>query len=77
MSFNYSQATSCVFSNLDSVENPIYCALMPATFYAVAEDALILPPDQRLPLARQLLDCVYLEPAPGTPFKNTQSAVRG
>ena len=38
---------------------------MPATLGAVAHDALILPPDQRLALARRLLDSVELEPEPG------------
>ena len=38
---------------------------MPATLDAVAQDALVLPPDQRLALARQLLDSVDLEPEPG------------
>ncbi|GDY21117.1 hypothetical protein LBMAG56_24630 [Verrucomicrobiota bacterium] len=38
---------------------------MPATLDALAHDALILPPDQRLALARQLLDSVELEPEPG------------
>ena len=38
---------------------------MPAALDAVAHDALILPPDQRLALARQLLDSVELEPEPG------------
>lgn len=38
---------------------------MAATLDAVAQEALILPPDQRLALARQLLDSVDLEPEPG------------
>ena len=38
---------------------------MPATLEVVAHDALILPPDQRLALARQLLESVELEPEPG------------
>lgn len=38
---------------------------MPSTLDAVAKEALILPPDQRLALARQLLDSVELEPEPG------------
>ena len=38
---------------------------MPATLDAVAHDALILPPDERLALARQLLESVDLEPDPG------------
>jgi putative addiction module component (TIGR02574 family) len=38
---------------------------MPATFEAVAHDALVLPPEQRLTLARQLLESVELEPQPG------------
>ena len=38
---------------------------MPATLDAVAQDALDLPPDQRLALARKLLDSVDLEPDPG------------
>jgi putative addiction module component (TIGR02574 family) len=38
---------------------------MPATLAALAEDALILPPEQRLVLARQLLESVELEPEPG------------
>ena len=35
---------------------------MPTT---VAEDALVLPPDQRLKLARRLPDSVEIEPEPG------------
>ena len=38
---------------------------MPATLDAVTEDALILPPEQRLALARQLLESVELTPEPG------------
>ena len=38
---------------------------MPATLDAVAHDALILSSDQRLALARQLLESVDLEPDPG------------
>ena len=38
---------------------------MPATLEALAHDALFLPPDQRLTLARQLLESVELEPEPG------------
>jgi putative addiction module component (TIGR02574 family) len=37
---------------------------MPATLDAVAKDALVLPPEQRLAFARQLLDSVDLEPSP-------------
>ena len=38
---------------------------MPATLDALAKDALVLPPEQRLALARRLLDSVDLEPEPG------------
>ncbi|HEY2342962.1 MAG TPA: addiction module protein [Chthoniobacteraceae bacterium] len=38
---------------------------MPANLDAVAQEALILPPEQRLALARRLLDSVELEPEPG------------
>ena len=38
---------------------------MPATLEALANDALVLPPEQRLTLARQLLDSVDLAPEPG------------
>jgi putative addiction module component (TIGR02574 family) len=38
---------------------------MPATLDSVAQDALVLPPDQRLALARRLLDSVDLDPEPG------------
>ncbi len=38
---------------------------MPASLDALSEEALILPPDQRLLLARRLLDSVDLEPEPG------------
>ncbi|MBI4327623.1 MAG: addiction module protein [Chloroflexi bacterium] len=38
---------------------------MPATLDALSQDALVLPPDQRLILARRLLDSVDLEPEPG------------
>ena len=38
---------------------------MTATLETVAHDALILPLEQRLAVARQLLDSVDLEPEPG------------
>ncbi len=38
---------------------------MPITLEAVSNDALVLPPEQRLTLARRLLDSVDLEPEPG------------
>lgn len=38
---------------------------MPATLAAIAQEALILPPDERHSLVRQLLDSVDLEPEPG------------
>lgn len=38
---------------------------MPATLDALSQDALVLPPDQRLILARRLLESVDLEPEPG------------
>lgn len=38
---------------------------MSATLDTVAHEALILPPEQRLTLARQLLESVDLEPEPG------------
>jgi putative addiction module component (TIGR02574 family) len=38
---------------------------MAITLDAVTQDALVLPPDERLVLARQLLDSVDLEPEPG------------
>jgi putative addiction module component (TIGR02574 family) len=38
---------------------------MPLTLEAVSQDALILPPDERLTLARRLLESVDLEPEPG------------
>ena len=38
---------------------------MPATLEALAQEALLLPPDQRLSLAQRLLDSVDLEPQPG------------
>ena len=38
---------------------------MSATLDSVAHDALVLPPEERLALARQLLDSVDLEPDPG------------
>jgi putative addiction module component (TIGR02574 family) len=38
---------------------------MPTTFEAIAKEALILPPEQRLTLARRLLESVDLEPEPG------------
>ena len=38
---------------------------MPATLEALSQDALVLPTDQRLLLARRLLDSVELEPEPG------------
>lgn len=39
---------------------------MSATLEALSQDALVLPPDQRLTLARRLLDSVDLEPEPGS-----------
>ncbi len=53
------------FSRLDSTKLPLYRVAMPVTLDAVAHDALVLPPDQRLALARQLLESVDLEPEPG------------
>jgi putative addiction module component (TIGR02574 family) len=53
------------FSRLDSSDLPHHVSAMPATLDAVAHDALILPPNQRLALVRQLLDSVDLEPEPG------------
>ena len=38
---------------------------MSANLTALSRDALVLPPDERLQLARQLLDSVDLEPEPG------------
>ncbi len=38
---------------------------MPNTLDALSQEALELPPDQRLTLARRLLDSVDLEPDPG------------
>lgn len=38
---------------------------MPITLEALSQDALFLPPEQRLTLARRLLDSVDLEPEPG------------
>jgi putative addiction module component (TIGR02574 family) len=38
---------------------------MSATLDALSHDALALPADQRLALARRLLDSVDLEPEPG------------
>ncbi len=38
---------------------------MAATLEALSLDALVLPPEQRLTLARRLLDSVDLEPEPG------------
>ncbi|MDA1276628.1 MAG: addiction module protein [Verrucomicrobia bacterium] len=38
---------------------------MSATLDAVTQEALILPPEERLALARRLLDSVDLEPEPG------------
>jgi putative addiction module component (TIGR02574 family) len=38
---------------------------MPASLDALSEEALVLPPDQRLVLARRLLDSVDLDPEPG------------
>jgi putative addiction module component (TIGR02574 family) len=38
---------------------------MQITIETLSQQALVLPPDQRLKLARQLLDSVELEPEPG------------
>lgn len=59
------QAVSRRLSPLDGSESPLQRQVLPVTLEAVAHDALILPPDQRLALARQLLDSVELEPEPG------------
>ena len=42
-----------------------YRAPMPATLETLAQDALVLPPDQRLTLACQLLASVEPDPEPG------------
>jgi putative addiction module component (TIGR02574 family) len=49
---------------------------MPVTLDAVTHDALILPPDQRLTLARQLLESVDLEPDPGSEAAWEEEIVR-
>jgi putative addiction module component (TIGR02574 family) len=49
---------------------------MSATLDAVTHDALILPPDQRLTLARQLLESVDLEPEPGAEAAWEEEIVR-
>ncbi len=38
---------------------------MPTTLETLSQEALVLPADQRLILARRLLDSVDLEPEPG------------
>ena len=38
---------------------------MPTTLETLSQEGLVLPPDQRLKLARRLLDSVGLEPEPG------------
>ena len=38
---------------------------MSPTLEALSQDALVLPPEQRLTLARRLLESVDLEPEPG------------
>jgi len=38
---------------------------MPASLEVLSQEALVLPPDQRLLLARRLLESVDLEPEPG------------
>jgi putative addiction module component (TIGR02574 family) len=43
----------------------LYYFGMPTEFDTVSQEALVLPPDQRLKLARRLLDSVKLEPEPG------------
>ena len=53
------------FSQLDSHRSQDYRATVSAALDAVAQDALVLPPDQRLVLARKLLESVDLEPDPG------------
>lgn len=42
---------------------------MPATLDALAHDALVLPPDQRMALAYRLLVSVEPDPEPGTDAK--------
>lgn len=49
---------------------------MIATLETVAHDALVLPPDQRLLLARRLLDSVELEPEPGAEAAWQEEMVR-
>jgi putative addiction module component (TIGR02574 family) len=45
--------------------HPYYARNMPATLEALTREALVLPPDDRLTLARKLLESVDLEPEPG------------
>lgn len=52
-------------SRLDRSDALPYFRLMSATLEALARDAMILSADQRLALARQLLESVDLEPQPG------------
>jgi putative addiction module component (TIGR02574 family) len=52
-------------SQLDRTEALPYASFMSASLDALAQDAMILPADQRLALARQLLESVDLEPQPG------------
>ena len=49
---------------------------MSAALDAVTQEALILPPDQRLKLARQLLESVDLEPEPGAEAAWEEEIVR-
>jgi putative addiction module component (TIGR02574 family) len=51
---------------LDNRYNQVYRHIvMSAALDALSHDALALPADQRLALARRLLDSVDLEPEPG------------
>jgi putative addiction module component (TIGR02574 family) len=58
-------ADSQSVSRLDTPKTPYYYYNMPLTLDAVIKDALVLSPDERLALARRLLDSVDLEPEPG------------
>jgi putative addiction module component (TIGR02574 family) len=54
-----------VSPRLDKKRQRAIVAIMSSSLDALSEEALVLPPDQRLLPARRLLDSVDLEPVPG------------
>jgi putative addiction module component (TIGR02574 family) len=58
------KSRNCAFK-FDTLWLRAYHPFMPVTLDAIAHDALVLPPDQRVELAYRLLASVEPEPEPG------------